>query len=93
MSGKIVVEYTVSARGRVRDLRTEAFPPEFTDMQRTVHREIRRRIFRPRLEDGVPIDANEVIFEHGFSYSKADLDDMRKANAQAGDEQQAPDSD
>ena len=30
--GTIVVNYTVTIRGRVRELRTEAFPPEFTDM-------------------------------------------------------------
>ncbi len=79
LAGKIVVDYTVSTRGRVRDLRTEAFPPEFTDMQRMVHREIRRRIFRPRLEEGAPAQSDGLKFEHAFSYLKADLDALRKA--------------
>ena len=83
LSGKIVVDYTVSARGRVRDLRTEAFPPEFTDMQRVVHREIRRRIHRPRVIDGVPVQSDDMHFEHDFEYSKADLEAIRAAKIKA----------
>jgi tetratricopeptide (TPR) repeat protein len=83
LSGKIVVDYTVSARGRVRNLRTEAFPPEFTDMQRVVHREIRRRIHRPRVIDGVPVQSDDMHFEHDFEYSKADLEALRAAKIKA----------
>ncbi len=83
LSGKIVVDYSVSARGRVRDLRTEAFPPEFTDMQRVVHREIRRRIHRPRVIDGVPAQSDDMRFEHDFEYSKADLEAIRAAKIKA----------
>ena len=92
-SGRIVVDYSVSMRGRVRDLRTEAFPPEYTDMQRMVHREVRRRVHRPRLVDGVPVYAEDLRFEHVFSYSKADLQALRDAKAKTGDEQKQPDSD
>lgn len=83
LSGRIVVDYTVSARGRVRDLRTEAFPPEFTDMQRVVHREIRRRIHRPRVIDGVPVQSDDMHFEHDFEYSKTDLEALRAAKIKA----------
>ena len=85
-SGRIVVDYTVSSRGRVRDLRTEAFPEEFTDIQRIVHREIRQRTHRPRVVDGVPVESTDIHFEHDFSYSKADLDSIRAAKAKADDE-------
>ena len=85
LSGRIVVDYTVSARGRVRNLRTEAFPPEFTDMQRVVHREIRQRIHRPRVVDGAPVQADEMHFEHNFEYSKADLEAIRAANIKAAE--------
>jgi len=85
-SGRIVVDYTVSSRGRVKDLRTEAFPEEFTDMQRIVHREIRQRIHRPRVVDGVPVESTDIHFDHDFSYSKADLDSLRAAKAKADDE-------
>jgi hypothetical protein len=85
-SGRIVVDYTVSARGRVRDLRTEAFPEEFTDMQRTVHREIRQRVHRPRVVDGVPVNSEDMHFEHDFSYTKADLEALRAAKVKAEEE-------
>jgi tetratricopeptide (TPR) repeat protein len=80
-SGKIVVDYTVSNRGRVRDLRTEAFPIEFVNMQRVVHREIRRRVYRPRIVDGAPVSSEELRYEHDFSYLKTELEAIRKANA------------
>jgi tetratricopeptide (TPR) repeat protein len=87
-SGRIVVDYTVSARGRVRDLRTEAFPEEFTDMQRTVHREIRQRVHRPRVVDGVPVNSEDMHFEHDFSYTKADLEALRAAKVEAKEEKE-----
>jgi tetratricopeptide (TPR) repeat protein len=78
-TGRIVVDYTISTRGRVRNLRTEAFPMEFTDMQRMVHREIRSRVYRPRLVDGVPVDAEDLRLEHTFTYLKSDLEKLREA--------------
>ena len=85
-SGRIVVDYTVSVRGRVRDLRTEAFPEEFTDIQRVVHREIRQRVHRPRVVDGVPVESVDMRFEHEFSYKKADLEALRAAKAKEEDD-------
>ena len=78
LTGKIVVDYNVSARGRVRSIRTEANPPEFTDMQRMVHREIRRRVFRPMLVDGVPQTSESMKFEHTFYYRQSDLDALKQ---------------
>ena len=92
-TGRIVVDYSVSNRGRVRDLRTEAFPPEYTDMQRMVHREVRRRVHRPRIVDGAPVHAEDLRFEHVFSYSKADLQALRDAKSKPSGEQEQPDSD
>jgi hypothetical protein len=75
--GRIVVNYSVTIRGRVRELRTEAIPPEFTDMQRTVHREIRRRLFRPKFVEAAAVQVDGLVFEHNFSFLQADLDSMR----------------
>ncbi|MEL7185077.1 MAG: tetratricopeptide repeat protein [Pseudomonadota bacterium] len=80
-TGRIVVNYNVSERGRVRDLRTEANPEEFTDLQRMVHREIRRRIFRPRAVDGELVATEGMVFEHEFTYRQSDLDAIRENNA------------
>ncbi len=77
LKGKVTVIYNVTSRGRIRDLRTEVDPPEFTDMQAVVHREVRRRMFRPRFVNGDPVDANDLVFEHEFAYTQADLDALR----------------
>ena len=81
LAGKVIVDYDVSTRGRVREIQTEAIPAEFTDMERMVHRELRRRIFRPRLADGVPVESNRLVHEHPFSYVQSDLDALRAAKA------------
>jgi hypothetical protein len=85
-SGSVVVNFDVSAIGRVRELRSEVFPQEFTEMLKVVHRDIRQRVFRPRLVDGVPVEAPELRFEHAFSYSRAHLDKMRAEAAKAAEE-------
>jgi tetratricopeptide (TPR) repeat protein len=91
IAGKIVVTYSVSTRGRVRELQTEAIPAEFVDMQRMVHREIRRRMFRPRIVDGVAADSEALVFEHAFSYVQSDLDALRAAKLPTDSEQKADD--
>ena len=78
ITGTIRVDYTVSPRGRVRNLRTEAKPPEFTDMQRMVHREMRRRVFRPMMANAEPKITGNQVFEHSFYYRQSDLDKLRK---------------
>jgi hypothetical protein len=78
LSGSVQVDYTVSTRGRVRNIRTEVKPAEFSDMLRMVHREIRRRIFRPALVDGVPVQSATQVFRHDFFYSQAELDNLKR---------------
>ncbi len=82
LPGEIVVDYTISARGELQELRGLAKPAEFSDMQRMVHRELRRRVYRPRLVDGVPVEAENVRLVHTFSYLQSDLDMLRAANPQ-----------
>ncbi len=83
LTGTIRVDYTVSARGRVRNIRTEAIPPQFTDMQRMVHREIRRQVFRPRMTDEGLQQSDNLVFEHSFFYRQADLDKLTRQEPQA----------
>ena len=85
LTGTIRVEYTVSERGRVRNIRTEANPPEFTDMQRMVHREIRRRVFRPQMSDAEARGSDTLVFEHKFFYRQADLDELTGKTQQTAD--------
>ncbi len=93
ISGKIVVNYSVTSRGLVRNIRTEAFPEEFTTMQRVVHREIRSRVHRPRIVDGDPVKSDDLQFEHVFSYIKSDLDALREARQKAAEKQNGSDGD
>ena len=77
-SGTVTVDYTVSARGRISSIRSEANPPQFTDMLRMVHREIRRRVFRPQIINGEPVDSGELQFRHEFVYLQPELDELKK---------------
>jgi tetratricopeptide (TPR) repeat protein len=83
--GRVAVTYNISVRGRVANLKmVEANPPEFTNMQRHVQRELRRRVFRPVLVDGDPVESAEQILEHTFFYRQADLDALRAETDPAG---------
>jgi tetratricopeptide (TPR) repeat protein len=82
LKGTIRADYTISTRGRVKSIRTEAIPAEFTDMQRMVHREIRGRFFRPPMVDGVPTEAGNQVYVHEFLYQQAELDALRQAATQ-----------
>jgi tetratricopeptide (TPR) repeat protein len=80
--GRIAVTYNISVRGRVANLKMiEAEPSEFTNMQRYVQREMRRRVFRPLLENGTPVESAEQMLVHNFFYRQADLDALQAAAA------------
>lgn len=81
LNGTIRVDYTVSRRGRVRNIRTEAIPPQFAEMQRIVHREVRKRIFRPLVVDAQPTDSGDLVLEHSFLYRQSDLDKLLQQTA------------
>ena len=55
-------------------------------MQRIVHREIRRRIYRPKMVEAAPVDVDGLVFEHNFSYLQADLDAMRARKSAAAED-------
>lgn len=78
LTGTVTVNYTVSARGRTRSLRTEVNPPQFTEMQRKVHRAVGQRAYRPQITDGQIRESDNLVFEHSFSYRQEDLDELIK---------------
>ena len=80
LQATITVSYAVSPRGRVSNLKIiEAEPPEFTDMQRFVQRELRARVFRPRFEDAEPVTSLDQLLIHTYYYRQSDLDAIRNA--------------
>ena len=87
LRGKVAVTYNISARGRITNLNmVEANPPEFTDMQRNVQRELRRRVYRPMLVEGEPVESANQLLVHNFFYRQADLDALRAAASPATEE-------
>ena len=79
LDGSVTMTYDVSPRGRVTNLRlVEAVPPEFEGMQKTVQQEMRRRVFRPRFEDGEPVVTADQVLIHRFSYRQSELDALRE---------------
>jgi len=85
LQGVVSIKYAVSTRGRATDLKLiEARPAEFEDMATAVQRELRRRIYRPRLRDGEAVTTPDLVLIHKFFYRQADLDAVRNAAAGSG---------
>ena len=78
----------ISVRGRAVNLKiVEAAPAEFSNMQRSVQREIRTRIYRPKFVESEPAIADRQILVHKFYYRQADLDALRSTPAPTKPEQ------
>ena len=74
LTGTAVYRYSVSTRGRSTNVRlVESDPPGLDDMYQSVGRQIRRIMHRPRLEDGAPVQTDDLTFNHTFYYREADL--------------------
>lgn len=77
--GKLVFDYSVSTRGYTTDVvLVEAEPAAFEDMQRTVQRDLRSLIYRPRLVDGDAVNTTDLTYTHKFFYRQSDLAEIRK---------------
>jgi len=77
--GSITLSYDVSERGRASNLKIiEAQPREFVDLHRKVQRALRKRIYRPRYQDGEPVATEEQIIVHKYFYDQAELDALRE---------------
>lgn len=78
--GRVTLSYGVSSRGRATDiLLVSVEPPEFEQMATDVEREIGRRIYRPRLQDGELVDTADLTLAHRFYYRQTDLEAARAA--------------
>ena len=84
--GSVAVGYTVTNRGRVIQVEAiEVYPPEFVDMEKHVHREMRARMYRPRYErsepdeKAMPVKTEGQVFTHSFYYQQSDLEERREA--------------
>ena len=78
ITGRVVARYNISARGRVQNLQSEVFPAEFSDMRQIIQREIRNRIYRPKIVNGKLMETIGIVFEHPFFYRSRDLEVLKK---------------
>lgn len=82
LQGSITLAFDISAVGRISNLRViDAHPINFDSMQRTVQREMRNRLYRPRFVDAEPVVTAEQILVHRFFYTQADVDAEQAATA------------
>jgi tetratricopeptide (TPR) repeat protein len=73
-TGTAVYEYTVSVRGTPMNIRLVDSDPEgLDDMYEAVARDVRRLIYRPKIEDGEMSMSEGVTYTHSFYYRQADL--------------------
>lgn len=78
-TGQVVYDYSVSTRGYTTDVvMNEAEPAAFEDMQRTVQRDLRSLIYRPRLVDGKAVDTHDLTYTHKFFYRQSDLAEVQQ---------------
>ncbi len=65
--GHVKLGFSVSATGRVRKMKTlESEPDKLMDFR--VRRSMRLAVFRPRLQEGAPVTADDQSFTHRFNY-------------------------
>lgn len=79
--GTVVVDFSVNSRGRPQDIQVvESEPPGLMDSE--VKKSVRRFVYRPRFEEGEPVDTPGQTFRHIFSYIPERLpDEVREAVA------------
>jgi len=87
LQGTVSLSYNVSVRGRASDIKLlEADPPEFLNMQKVLHRELRRRVFRPRFFEANPVASLDQVIVHTFFYRQSDLDALRAESSESASE-------
>jgi len=82
LQGRLTISYEISTRGRADSLKlVEAQPEEFEKMLTAVIREMRQRVYRPKLEDGQVVTTAGQLLTHKYFYRQSDLDAVRAAAA------------
>jgi tetratricopeptide (TPR) repeat protein len=88
LNGSITLAFEISTGGRITNLKVlDAQPVSFAKMQRTVHREMRSRLYRPRFDEAEPVTTSEQLFVHRFYYTQADLDAEQPATEGDGEDE------
>jgi len=82
LKGKIVTKFMINTRGRARNFEIiESHPGGLQDMEKKVLREMRRLIYRPRLEDRNVVETQNMTYTHEFLYRESDLEPVEQEEA------------
>ncbi|MDX1404874.1 MAG: tetratricopeptide repeat protein [Woeseiaceae bacterium] len=73
-TGTVSYGFIVNSSGRPSNIQhIETRPPEFTDMQERVRRNLRHLVYRPRLAEGKVVSTPDVVYTHEFYYRPEDI--------------------
>ena len=72
--GKIVTKFMVNTRGRTKNFEIiEMRPSGLTDMRKVVLKNMKRLVYRPRLENRELVNTENMTYTHEFFYRRSDL--------------------
>lgn len=76
--GRVVAQYSISARGETSGVKIIELEPAIESMADALRREMRYLMRRPRMEDGVAVRTNELIYTHEFFYRLSDIPQLEE---------------
>jgi hypothetical protein len=72
--GKVVTKFAVNTSGRTKNFEIiEAHPAGLAEMEQAVLKEMRRLVYRPRLENREVVETENMTYTHEFFYRESDL--------------------
>ncbi|MEE8344166.1 MAG: tetratricopeptide repeat protein [Woeseiaceae bacterium] len=72
--GKVVAKFMINTHGRARNFEIiEVHPAGLEEMEQAVLKEMRRLIYRPRLENREAVETENMTYTHEFFYRESDL--------------------
>jgi len=72
--GKVVTKFAVNTNGRTKNFEIiEVHPAGLAEMEQAVLKEMRRLVYRPRLENREVVDTENMTYTHEFFYRESDL--------------------
>ncbi len=72
--GKIVTTFVITVRGRAKNFEIiESHPVGLEEMEKDVLKEMRRLIYRPRLENREVVETENMTYTHEFFYRESEL--------------------
>jgi len=72
--GKVVAKFKIDTHGRAKNLEIiEVHPAGLEEMEQAVLKEMRRLVYRPRLENREAVETENMTYTHEFFYRQSDL--------------------